>query len=361
MLKVFTDFHHASLLQSLIILFEKRLGGSIYRPIGMDWATRGYWKVYDHPATQLQFLTTDQAYKPIDGTPPLNQIINTKTQPDIYGTEQEVFYCHDIDSDQLNKAITFDGFMSLPIDIVIASIPQHIEPFKRLCELHPNKPRLIFQIGNAWTVEAGLAPNVMASAKINNVPDNVHFISYHQEFDLDQFRYIPNMVPANNIYSFVNVFGGQDHFASDWQLFQETERTMPEWSFKSFGGQCRDGAIGPTPKLADKMREARFIWHTKQGGDGYGHIIHNVAAVGRPMVAKRSYYEGKFGGELMIDGQTCVAIDGLSVAQIKEKIEHYNEPGRYAQLCQNTYENFKKVVDFDREAEELKKFLRELV
>jgi hypothetical protein len=28
--KVFTDFHHASLLQSFILLFERRFGGNVY-------------------------------------------------------------------------------------------------------------------------------------------------------------------------------------------------------------------------------------------------------------------------------------------------------------------------------------------
>lgn len=167
-MNVFTDFHHASLLNSFILLFERRLGGMVYRPIGLEWAERGFWKVYDHPFTREQFLSTKlgivepppQMYP--DGTRPLNIIDKIV---------DGVYYCQDIDSGYYNKAITIDKFLSLPFDIVIASIPQHIEPFKKLCEIHPNHPKLIYQVGNAWNIEVGLAPNIMASALISNVPD----------------------------------------------------------------------------------------------------------------------------------------------------------------------------------------------
>jgi hypothetical protein len=70
---VFTDFHHASLLQSFILLFEKRLGGNVFRPIGMEWAEKGFWKIYDHPATREQYLGLNGATP--DGTPRLNEVI----------------------------------------------------------------------------------------------------------------------------------------------------------------------------------------------------------------------------------------------------------------------------------------------
>lgn len=349
-LKVFTDFHHASLLYSFILLFEKRLGGSVYRPIGMEWAEKGYWKVYDHPATQAQFLTTDQGYRPIDGTPPLNYI---------QGMVEDVFYCQDIDSGYYNKAITFDKFMSMDIDIVIASIPAHIEPFKRLCELHPSHPKLIFQIGNSWTVEAGLAPNIMASAIIHDVPKDINFISYHQEFDLNLFK--PERLPDyHRIASYVNCFNIAGHFVQDWQLFQETEKIMPDWQFYALGGQCRDGAAHGSVELAKHINSTRFVWQTKNGGDGYGHIIHNVAACGRPMIIKKQYYVGKL-AEPLINDETCIIIDGLNPWQIKERIEQANNEEVYEKMRLAMYDRFKQVVNFDVEEILLRQFLERLV
>lgn len=350
MYNVFTDFHHASLLNSLILLFEKRLGGNVYRPIGVEWAQKGFWKIYDHPATQAQFLDIGGATP--DGTRPLNEVEKT---------EDKVYFCHDIDSDLTNKAITFDGFMSMHIDIVIASIPAHIEPFKRLCELHPDHPKLIYQVGNAWTIENGYAPNIMASAIIHNVPTNINFISYHQEFDTNKFRPDFDYVPEKNIYSFMNCFDVDQLFRMDYELFQRVEREMSDWNFKVYGGQCRDGAAHGSTEMAQKIKEAKFIWHTKYGGDGYGHVIHNAAAMGKPMIVKKGYYMGKMGEQLFIDGVTCIVIDGLGINEIIEKINYYSEPERYKRMCMNVYENFKKVVDFDKEAEELKKFLQNLL
>jgi hypothetical protein len=372
MYNVFTDFHHASLLQSFILLFEKRLGGNVYRPIGMEWAENGFWKVYDHPATQAQYLGIGAATP--DNTPRLNEVVDQGPGEKIqeFGAMWTGAYlCHDIDSGQTNKAITFDAFMRGKFDIVIASIPEHIEPFKRLCAIHPSRPKLIYQIGNAWIPEQGLATNVMASAKMPPIA-GTNFIEYHQEFDTKVFAPPEHEgkffscdcayhSPGKRIASFVNVFNAQEHFRHDYQLFTEVERAMPSWSFKSYGGQCRDGAVGPSEVLALEMKHSRFIWHTKAGGDGYGHIIHNAAAVGRPLIVKAEYYKGKMAEPLLIDGVTCITIDGLSISDIVNKINYYNDPARYGILCRAAYDNFTRVVDFDKEFKDLQNFLTNLV
>lgn len=347
-MKVFTDFHHAGLLQSFILLFEKRLNGEVYRPIGIDWHTRGYWKVYDHPATVQQFLGIGGATP--DGSPKLNEVV-TKEPP--------VYNCQDIDSGETNKAITYEGFMSMPFDIVIASLPYHIEPFKRLCAEHPNHPKLIYQIGNAWTVGAGLAPNIMASAIINDVPKDVNFITYHQEFDLNIFNYTPPN-DSKNITALINCFNTAGHFVDDWALFQKMERSMPQFNFKSYGGQCRDGCMHGNKQVAQAIKDSRFIWHTKNGGDGYGHILFNTGAIGRPMIVKKQYYAGKLGEALMIDGQTCIAIDGLNPFEIITKLLYYNDNDRYQTMCKNVYTNFMQVVNFTNEAKALQMFFANL-
>ena len=352
---VFTDFHHAGLLNSLILLFEKRLGGQVYRPIGVEWANEGFWKVYDHPATIQQFLGVGGATP--DGTRPLNEVIELKDgQPSVAG----LYRCQDIDSGKFNKAITLSTFYRMPIDIVVASIPAHVEPFKKLCELHPNKPKLIFQIGNAWTTEAAMAPNVMASAVINGVPENINFISYHQEFDIDIFKPNSDITPGNNIFSFVNCFNVQPNFAHDFELFEKVEQLLPDWDFKAYGGQCRDGAAHGSLEVADKMRSAKFIWHTKDGGDGYGHVIHTAMACGKPLICKKSQYLGKLAEPLLIDNVTCIDIDNLSAQEVVDKINQIGEE-KYLQMCGNVVDNFKKVVDFDKEEIQLRDFLKKLV
>lgn len=338
--KVFADFHHAGLFYSLKLLFEDRLGGQLFRPIGTEWLDKGYWKMAEiynnHPATVAQYLGI-----------PLNDI-------EAEGIHRIWEPAHDY----FQNAITHERFLEIKPDVVIATIPQHIESFKRLADEVGAK--MIYQIGNAWPVEAGLAPNIMASAKIQNVPKNIHFIEYHQEFPTSLFQPISNL-PDNNIYSFVNCFNTASIYQNDWKLFEKIEEMMPEWRFKSLGGSCRDGAADGQAEVARMMREAKFIWHTKFGGDGYGHVIYNSAAVGRPLIVKKHYYTGKLGEELMIDRETCICIDDLNYQEIINKVLYFSEPERYQQLCRNAGVNFKAKVNFDTEAERLTQFLENLV
>lgn len=358
---VFVDFHHSSLLYSLILLFEKRLGGNVYRPIGLDWFREGYWKINDQLDTAEQFLSPNAGTP--DGTPPLNDILGTgPVGAQLLDEQIELYYCKDIHGERANKAVTLSTFYRLPIDLVIASIPQHIEPFRKLCEQHPNKPKLIYQIGNQWNIGDSVVKNIMSSARIDYIPPGINYIEYHQEFDTSIFA--PDLpedwtmmnYPQKNIYSFINIF--QHH--RDFAIFEEVEHHLQDWTFRSFGGQCRDGNMTGDAALAAKMKEARFIWHTKQHGDGYGHILHNAAAVGRPVITRYADYCGKLGEKLLIPDETCIFIDGLTPEQIVDKIIEFSEPMKYKQMCRNVYWNFKRVVDFNIEEQAIRGFLLDL-
>lgn len=352
-MNVFVDFHHAGLLNSLIMLFEKRLGGRVYRPIGMEWAEKGFWKVYDHPATQQQYLAIGGATP--DGTDPLNEVVVA---------DGSVFHCYDIDSDQTNRAITFEGFMKHDFDYVIATLPQHIEPFRKLCDMHPSHPKLIYQIGNSWNMtneQTTMIDGLMASAKLNLVA-NKPYVSYHQEFDLSLFRPDPTIVPTRAVNSFVNCFSVDGIFSADWQLFQRIEEKLKTsgFVFHCYGGQCRDGAMHGAKEVALAMQMGAFVWHTKVGGDGYGHVLHNAFACGKLVIARFSQYEGKLGRDLLVDGATAINIDTLSDDDIVRRIRESIDPFVYKTMCRNAYSRFKEIVDFDREEQEIRAFLESL-
>ena len=332
----------------MILLLEKRLGHKIYRPIGLDWNTEGFWKVYDHPATALQFLTTDQAYRPIDGTEPLN-ITNSG---EFHNQEPDVYYCRDISSQTYNKAITLEKFKEMDISVIIASIPQHIEPFKRLIKEYKPNAKLIYQIGNAWNVQENQVKNVMASALVQ-IPSQIHSVTYHQEFDTDIFSFEPND-SDKTITSLVNCFDTADIFKDDWQLFTKIEKLMPQWKFRACGGGCRNGAKHGNKGVAQAIGESRLIWHTKRGGDGYGHIIHNAFAMGRPPIVNMSYYKNKMAGKLMVDGETCIAIDGLNPQEIVNKIELAD----YSKMSLNAYNKFVQEVSFSEDEKKIQEFLK---
>lgn len=334
------------------MLFEGRLGGNVYRPIGMEWAEKGFWRLADHPATRAQFLSMEQGYRPVDGSPALN----------VGEYKEGVHYCQDIDSGKYNKALTFDEFMATDIDLIIATIPQHVESFYLLSQLHPKKPKVIYQIGNNWNIPTtSPIKNVMASARLTHKPEGFNIVEYHQEFDTSIFKPDYHQTATKNIFSFVNCFNVDQLFAADWSLFQQVEAKMPDWTFRSFGGQCRDGAAHGSQDLANKMNESRFIWHTKQGGDGYGHVLHNAFAVGKPVIINRGYYDNKMGADLLVDGVTAIFIDSLNPDQIVEKIANCNNGMQYASMCGCVREKFRQVVNFDAEFEQIKLFLGKLL
>ena len=347
-MNIFCDFHHAGLLHSLIFLFEKRLGHKVYRPIGMDWVEQGFWAVYDHPATALQFLTIDQVYKPIDGTPPLNSFYENK----IFNAEEGVYFCKDISNQKYNKAITLERFKKMKIDIVIASIPQHIPLFKELIHKYKPNAKLIYQIGNNWNVGQNEVKNVMASALVQ-IPAEINSVVYHQEFDTNIFTFEPNVL-NNKISSFINCFESADIFKSDWELFQKIEKLMPQWEFNVYGAGGRNGVKHGEMGVSEGIGESTLIWHTKRGGDGYGHIIHNVFAMGRPPIINMSYYKNKMAGKLMIDGETCIAIDGLNPQEIVNKIQSAD----CSKMSLNAHNKFVQEVNFDEDEKKIQQFLK---
>lgn len=367
------------------MLFEGRLGGKVYRPIGLEWAEQGYWAIHDHPATRAQYLGIGGATP--DGSQGLNDVEHVEAVKEVLQLARDkgcghsigsqictdcwairrikaempvIYKCRDIDSGRYNKAITLSKFLEMHFDIVIASLPQHIEPFRKLCALHPSKPKLIYQVGNAWGLEDGFAHNIMASAVLQNVPSNINLVSYHQEFDLDVFKVSPPK-ESNIITSLVNCFNVDRLFRHDWQLFQDVERLGPELEFRCLGGQGRDGSAHGHAAVAKAIADSRFVWHTKYGGDGYGHIVFNTAAVGRPMITNCSYYTGKLGQKLMIDSVTCICINNLYPEQALKKIEYYNNDSRYNEMCGNVVDNFKANVDFDADEVKIRKFLDSLI
>lgn len=328
---IFSDYHHDKLWKSLEYLFEKRLGHKLYRPVGMEWYPE-WWKIGE-PYGSLGKLTANQ-YLSLKGNSP---------QPD--GT---FFY------DEL-RGVTLEKFKEMPFDILIASIPAHVEPYKKLISLYHPNAKLIFQMGNMFSVDFRTIPNLLSSTISFPVPSSCNAVFYHQEFDTDLFCYQPP-VQTKNIYSFLHTF---DNYP-DAHLYYEVEKLMPEWTFRAFGASNRDVNLAGEKEIVSKLQESRFVWHVKAGGDGYGHAIHNAFAVGRPPIVIYDYYKDKLAGQLMKDGETCIFIDKLTAPEIVTKILEYNDEATYQKMSEATYNRFKEIVDFDKETESIKSFLEKL-
>jgi hypothetical protein len=214
-------------------------------------------------------------------------------------------------------------------------------------------------VGNHWTIEEGKADNMLVSDIVKNVPPETNIVTYHQEFDLENF-YFSEPQPNRKIYSFINCFATASIYAEDWVKFLDFEGLMPGWEIRSFGGSCRDGAISGTKALADKMREANFIHHVKNTGDGFGHILFNALAVGRPLITRISDYKDRLAEPLLEDGETCFDVDKYTVEELADLILNL-PPTKYEYMCQQARARFEKYVDFDREEADIKLWLDKLV
>ena len=334
-MRILADYHHATLFQSLQLLFCRRLGVELYRPVGMEWYENGYWDVYPHPATAKQFLDVAEE----DSCLPISK------------EDDGIYWIEGPEEDTDHLGITLDRFADLEFDVVISSIPQHIGPYNNLIATLQPGAKHIFQVGNSWGHQPDVG-NFLVSAAPFSVPQEANVCFYHQEFDLGIFDY-GAPVPERSIFSYV-------HYMRSPGLFAEyADRLSETFHFRAFGSGMGDTLNG-SKTIADKMRSSTFTWHFKPEGDGYGHVIHNTYAVGRPALIWGSHYEGKLARALFEDGVTCLDLEGGSPRANVERILHFSEPERHERMCEAAHSRFCEVVDFDEDERRVREFLDRL-
>lgn len=263
-MRVLADRHHADLYESLLRLFEDRLGWEVYAPIGLEWADAGIWDYANgHPGVTLQFLGLNEGIHTLAG--------------DHY---EEVWPQH---PDRVQKLVTLDQFRAMRWDWLLASVTQHEAKWHHLAA--DIGARSILQVGNVGQpVDWGLSHVVLAAANIA-VPEG-RGVVYHPEFDRHIYRYEDPTDPYL-VTSFMNCLPDAGQAYTDWLALQEA---LPEFRFREYGILGRDGIEGPSSRIGDLMREAGWAFHNKPQGDGYGFVIHQWASVGRPLVGRKSYY-----------------------------------------------------------------------
>jgi hypothetical protein len=347
-MNIFVDFHHSSLLRSLVLLFEKRMNHAVYRPIGMEWFYQGYWAINSSEDTAKQFLFQD--YQSVtDGTPPLNR---TST------SDCGLYRVYDPGQVSSHRAVTFEAFKHMKFDIIIASIPAHVPLYQRLIEVYQPQAKLVVQVGNEWDLSYFSGLDILASIKPRSVPEDTNVMFYHQEFDLDIFKATwPKK--TNFVSSYINVLQGMK---VGWPDFLALEKGLSRHGVKmsSYGGQCRDGNLNGVRELAESMSNDQFIFHVKDGGDGFGHILYNAYACGRPVITRKSFYKGKLAEELMNEKNT-IDLDEISAGDAVELItEIMNDQTKMTEACQAAYSSFYSCVNYKEEAEAVSSWINQI-
>lgn len=325
--RVLADWHHPALWESLSILFEDRFGWELYSPLGMDWTQHG-WKFETLDTigwSESDYLVFEDA-RLVDG----------------HHERTEAEY-----PDRPRKMVTWDQAQGMRWDFVLCSVAVHQRPFYDLAQQFG--ARLINQVGNAKHRLERVPGIVLASSNLGRLGARYKAVTYHQEFDRAMFAQAPPSDPLA-VSSFM--------LRLDWTSCEYkwlSESSGVRW--KTAGGQDPYARtyLAPMSKVADLMRESGWIWHDKRIGDGYGHVIHNAASMGRPLIGHASHYKGLMGEPLWKNLETCIDLDTVSQSTALRLIRGIaNDPDWYREISESTAANFARLVDFDAEVEEIR-------
>jgi hypothetical protein len=266
--RVFADYHHGSLYEALLILFEDRFGWEVYRPTGRAWHAAGIWKMTDNPATIQQYLAPPASCGGEDA----------HVLAGLHYTSRVWAY-----PKRPHKAVTVEQFHSMSWDFVLSSLPHHEARWSQLAR--EAKARHIVHVGNiGQQVPWELNPYALVS---NSTPIQGRGCRYHMEFSQRDFRYTPITHPRR-IVSAVHCL--EAHSPKGYAAWRELQSALPEFEFREYGVLCADGPIVAMSEVAAAMRSAGWAFHSKDVGDGYGFTLHQWASCGRPLIGQSAPY-----------------------------------------------------------------------
>jgi hypothetical protein len=330
MTRLLADRHHADLAESLLLLFEDRFGWEVYFPIGREWRDEGYWMLSagtpSDEGVRQQFLDLDARHAP-SGTHEVDYFTEAWPQH----------------PQRQHKLVTVRQARMMAWDYVLASVTNNEEGYRRFAR--EVGAQFILQVGNVFQpVDWSADPIVLASAQIP-IPRRRRGVIYHQEFSLQTFRHEPpdHLWGHPRIASFVNLFPRTGCY-SDW-LAARQMWAFPEW--REYGIDTADGVIQPASAVGDAMRLADFIWHDKPYGDGYGHVIHNAFAVGRPVIGHATHYAGQLAGPLWDRSTGIMLEDSDWLTQLRAV---WADPVKHLSMCAAAATRFREMVDFEADA-----------
>jgi len=348
-MRLLADYHHHDLWESLELLCE-RLGWELVRPIGMEWFDAEYWN-FERPwhgdAVARQYLQ--------------------HWDTDKEGVFPKLRY--DPSHDRWQKLITLEEARAFPPDIVMASVAHNHEGLHRFAQevgakfgLHLGNVRFspIDMAEDRWDLaDFGIVTSILPA------PVDKPHVVVHQEFSLEDFRHEPpdplsvKFTPMR-VSSFVNCFPENVNAYAGWKSVAGI-RPQYDWRvYGAYGSVPEDeyacGNIDKCSAVGDAMRASDIAWHTKQWSDGFGHVIHDWFAVGRPVVGHEWYYKNQLAGPLWQEGVTSFDLTDKSPDEVAGIIDRlYNDPDLRLRMGENAAARFREVVDFDEEEQAIRR------
>jgi hypothetical protein len=257
--------------------------------------------------------------------------------------------------------VTLDQALGQDWDVVISSVPDNEAGWRKLAD--ETGAAWIVQIGNQWQESRwDLRPaGALVSATVPRPP--VPYVVYRQEFRLTDFRYEPpprrhdraDATEPLRVASFVQCLPENPQAYAEFVAYAREDPTYDWRIYGAYGTHALDefaaGNCPSTPAVAEAMRGTDVIWHTKEWSDGYGHVIHNAFAVGRPVIGREGYYRDKMAGPLWVDGVTSWDLGRHDAAATRAHLDRLRNDAEYhVGYCERAAARFHEVVDFDADA-----------
>jgi hypothetical protein len=314
------DRHHADLFYSLQLLFEDRLGITVYTPIGHEWWDEGIWRFgegYGDDRLARQFLGKQPAF---DSHHPLRPI----------------------------RFITYGQARQERWDYVVATVQDNQRGFARFAQEVGAK--YVLQVGNTnQDVDWSLDPIALVSSE---VPIRGRGVTYHQELEAETtFRFRDLPPDRAVIRSFVNCFPSTPCF----RPFAEARQILPDFAFHNHG---IDGDnIEQTSEIARLMGGSGWGWHDKVQGDGFGHVVHGWAAVGRPLIGHAAHYRGLMAEGFWENLVTCIDLDRYTITEAMGLVrEITSDRATHEKMSHEIRRRF-DTIDYAAEAEAIRGLL----
>lgn len=347
-MNILIDYHHADLFESHMLVFADRFGFEVYAPYGIEWFDEWYWSFERQAhgdAVARQYLLG----------------IFAGAEPDANGIVHLPDTRH---PGRIIKGITLAAAKVMDWDFVMSTVPSNAGGFARLAR--DTGAKFLIHIGNQWGDEAWEeAPAAAILTTTSPVPGNVPHVVVHQEFSLADFHYEPPD-GFGPVRSFVNCF---PEMSSEYEgNFLPLARAYPEFRWEVYGAYGTASVdefaaenLPTTALVAERMHGAGVIWHAKHWSDGFGHIVHNAFAVGRPVFGYARYYADKLAGPLWVDGVTSWDVEAHSQDETLAQLRKLRDsPLLYEEMCEAAAHRFSEVVDFDSDAEAIRTLLGSL-
>jgi len=360
-MKIFTDYHHADLYYSLHSLFEKRLDIEIYRPVcektwfnpseTPDFVKMGVWRMHnahrvDNPVERdlpfwHQYLTLGCG----------EQNIWRGYKRDEH--ERVHFIWNEI-HDYYHRTIDFRTFKDMEFDIIMPTHTFHYESYRKLLEYQP-KAKYVCHVGNSdQIVNNEICENIIHSMPYHGTNKNKVYV--HQELDSKLYRPTDINPNTKNLFAICHLY----QFSEIYEECQE--QLKDDVNMRYYGINCPDGTLSGTKAVGDKMQEANLGWSTKYWG-GFGHTNMAWSYSGRALVTNMSEHI-KQGGECLKmyePGVTCIDLDSSTTHENCKLIRKWLEPENAQKYGNNAKKRFHEIINYEKEAEDTKKFLENLL